>query len=71
MTLPDPAALGMMHGKAVAIVPPLVRLGITLMVPKGLDTDRLGTVTAKVPRKGAMDDAARAKARAAIFPVTV
>ncbi len=66
MTLPDRAALGTMHGKAAAIAPPLARLGITLVVPKGLNTDRFGTFTAEVPRKGTMDDAARAKARAAI-----
>jgi len=66
MTLPDRAALGTMHGKAAAIVPPLARLGITLVVPKRLDTDRFGTFTAEVPRKGTMDDAARTKARAAI-----
>jgi len=58
MTLPDRAALRTMHGKAAAIAPPLARLGITLVVPKGLDTDRFGTFTAEVPRKGTMDDAA-------------
>ncbi len=66
MTLPDRAALGTMHGKAAAIAPPLARLGITLVVPEGLDTDRFGTFTGETPRRGTMDDAARAKARAAI-----
>jgi hypothetical protein len=66
MTLPDRAALGTMHGKAAAIAPPLARLGITLVVPEGLDTDRLGTFTAETPRTGTMEDAARGKARAAI-----
>jgi len=49
-----------MHGKAAAIVPPLVRHGISLMVPEGLDTDRFGTFTADVLRKGTMGNAARA-----------
>jgi len=66
MTLANRAALGTMHGKAAAIAPPLARLGITLVVPEGLDTDRFGTFTAETPRTGTMDDAARAKARAAI-----
>ena len=66
MTLPDRAALGTMHGKAAAIAPPLTRLGITLVVPEGLDTDRFGTFTGETPRAGTMEEAARAKARAAI-----
>ena len=66
MTLPDRAALGTMHGKAAAIAPPLARLGITLVVPNGLDTDRFGTFTGETPRTGTIDDAARAKACAAI-----
>ena len=66
MTLPDRAALGTMHGKAAAIAPPLARLGITLVVPEGLDNDRFGTFTAEVPREGTMEYAARAKARSAI-----
>ena len=66
MTLPDRAALGTMHGKAAAIAPPLARLGITLVVPEGLNTDQFGTFTAETPRTGTMEDAARAKARAAI-----
>jgi len=66
MTLPARAALGTMHHKAAAIEPPLARLGITLAVPEGLDTDRFGTFTAETPRAGTIEDAARAKARAAI-----
>ena len=66
MILPDRAALGTMHGKAAAIAPPLARLGIALVVPDGLDTDRFGTFTNETPRLGTMDDAARAKACAAI-----
>lgn len=66
MILPDRAALGTMHGKAAAIAPPLARLGITLVVPEELDTDRFGTFTAEITRTGTMEDAARAKAHAAI-----
>lgn len=66
MILPDRAALGTMHGKAAAIAPPLARLCITLVVPEELDTDRFGTFTAEIPRTGTMEDAARAKAHAAI-----
>lgn len=65
MTLPPLAVLGTMHGKAEAIAPPLLQLGISLAVPT-LDTDRFGTFTGDVPRKGTMLEAARAKARAAI-----
>lgn len=64
MTLPDRAALGTMHGKAAAIAPPLAALGITLVVPP-IDTDAFGTFTAETPRNGSMEQAARAKARAA------
>lgn len=66
MTLPDRVALGTMHGKAAAIAPPLAGLGITVVVPDGLDTDAFGTFTGERPRAGTMLDAARAKARAAI-----
>lgn len=54
-----------MHGKAVAIAPPLSRLGISLVIPDALDTDRFGSFTGEVPRAGTMEDAARLKARAA------
>ena len=66
MSLPGRVALGTMHGKAAAIAPPLARLGITVVVPEGLDTDRFGTFTGEVPRAGSMVEAARAKAEAAI-----
>lgn len=65
MTLPAHAALGTMHGKEVALGPPLAALGITLIRPE-IDTDPFGTFTAETPRQGTMVDAARAKARAAI-----
>jgi len=66
MKLPARVALGTMHGKAAAIAPAFARLGITVVVPEGLDTDRFGTFTAEVPRAGTMEEAARAKALAAI-----
>jgi hypothetical protein len=66
MNLPRAAALGTMHGKEAALAPPLARLGIALLVPAGLDTDRFGTFTGEVPRAGTMADAARAKATAAM-----
>lgn len=59
------AALGTMHGKAAAIGPPLSRIGIGLVVPPGLDTDRFGTFSGEIARTGSMLDAVRAKARAA------
>jgi len=59
-------ALGTMHGKDTAIAPALARLGITVIVPDDLDTDRFGTFTGEIPRAGEIEDAARAKARAAI-----
>ena len=65
MTLPDRAALGTLHGKEAAIAPPLSTLGITLVVAP-IDTDAFGTFTAETPRQGTMEQAARAKARAAI-----
>ena len=62
--LPDRVALGTMHGKEVAIAPPLAALGIALQ-RADLDTDRFGTFAGDVPRAGDMLEAARAKARAA------
>jgi len=53
MSLPERVALGTMHGKAAAIAPPLARLGIALVVPEGLDTNRFGTFTGEVPRGAA------------------
>ena len=52
MSLPERVALGTMHGKAAAIAPPLARLGIALVVPEGLDTNRFGTFTGETPRHG-------------------
>ena len=60
------AALGTMHGKEAAIVPPLAAIGVSVCVAEDLDTDRFGTFTGEVPRTGTMEEAARAKAQAAI-----
>ena len=54
-----------MHGKAVALAPPLLRIGVSLVVPEAFDTDRFGSFTGEVPRIGTMEEAARAKALAA------
>jgi hypothetical protein len=64
--LPQRVALGTMHGKEAAIAPALAPLGIALVVPGGLDTDRFGTFTGEIARAGGMIEVARAKARAAI-----
>lgn len=64
--LPRRVALGTMHGKAAVIAPPLAALGIEVVVPGGLDTDRFGTFSGEVARSGTMEEAARAKARLAI-----
>lgn len=65
MTLPKRIAFGTMHGKEAAFGPPLAALGVTLILPEGLDTDRFGTFTGEVPRAGDMKAAARAKLDAA------
>ena len=60
-------ALATMHGKERAVGKAFVRqLSATIVVPKGIDTDRYGTFTGEIPRHGTMLDAARAKALAAI-----
>lgn len=64
--LPSRVALGTMHGKAAVIAPPLSALGIGVVVPEALDTDRFGTFSGEVARVGTMEQAARAKARAAV-----
>ncbi len=60
------AALGTMHGKEAAIAPALARLGIAVIVPGDIDTDRFGTFSGEIPRAGEIEDAARAKALAAV-----
>lgn len=66
MTLPKRVALGTMHGKAAAIAPPFLALGVSVEVPAGLDTDQFGTFSGEVARAGTMEQAARAKAKAAV-----
>lgn len=52
------------HGKEMAISPPFVAaLGVELVVPEDLDTDRLGTFTGDVARTGTMRETALTKAR--------
>jgi hypothetical protein len=65
MILPDRVALGTMHGKEAAIAPPLGLLGMSLIVPPGLDTDAFGTFTGEISRRESMLDAARQKAQVA------
>lgn len=56
--------LATMHGKEQAFGPVLAdRLGIEIVVPKGLDSDTLGTFTGEVPRAGSIEEVAIAKAR--------
>jgi hypothetical protein len=58
------AALATMHRKERAIAPALGDLvGLQVVVPPGLDTDRLGTFTGETPRTGTIKEAAIAKAR--------
>ena len=53
-----------MHGKQHAIGPALQqRPGLELIVPDGMDTDRLGTFSGEVERQGSMVETAIAKAR--------
>jgi hypothetical protein len=60
-------AFGTMHGKERLVAPILEeRLGVTLLVPEGFDSDRFGTFTREVERAGSQLEAARAKARAAM-----
>jgi hypothetical protein len=58
------AVLATMHGKEATIAPLLgERLGLTVLVPEGIDTDALGTFTGEIPRHGTIKEAAVAKAR--------
>lgn len=58
------AALATMHAKARAIGPAFRRrLGLALVVPEGVDTDRLGTFTGEVPRPAGLRETAVLKAR--------
>jgi hypothetical protein len=61
------AAFGTMHGKERVVAPVLADgLGLEVVVPAGLDTDRYGTFTRDVARAGSQLEAARAKAFAAM-----
>lgn len=58
------AAMATMHGKERAVAPALLATcGIELVVPRGLDTDALGTFTGEIAREGDMLQTAVAKAR--------
>ena len=57
-------AMATMHGKDRAFGPVFAhRFGITLVVPDGIDTDRLGTFTGEVPRPGSIEETVISKAR--------
>lgn len=62
------ASIATKHGKEVALSPVLHdSLGLTIVpVPAGFDSDRFGTFSGTIPRKGNALDAARAKARLAM-----
>ncbi|MBM3504468.1 MAG: hypothetical protein FJX65_11400 [Alphaproteobacteria bacterium] len=58
------AVLATMHGKERVFARPLrVALGLELVVPEGLDTDRLGTFSGEVERVGSPWEVAIRKAR--------
>jgi len=57
-------ALGTQHGKEKAIAPAFYRcLEAVVMVPKGLDTDKLGTFSGEVDRSGTAEQVLKKKAR--------
>ncbi len=62
----DEAALATMHGKE-RVIAPLLRgaLGLRVRLAPGIDTDRFGTFSREIERKGSQLDAARAKIAAA------
>ena len=56
------AMLATMHGKALVIKPLLEGgLGLKMRLPDHFDTDRFGTFSREIERKGSQLDAARAK----------
>ena len=60
------AVLATMHGKDRVIAPLLERdLGLRVELALGLNTDRFGTFSREIERKGSQLDAARAKIGAA------
>lgn len=72
MTRPHPyagkrVALATKHAKQRAIAPALARTpGLEVLVPDGLDTDRLGTFTGEIERPGPPRETALLKARLGI-----
>ncbi|MCB1498813.1 MAG: hypothetical protein KDK07_03325 [Bauldia sp.] len=61
------AVLATMHGKEEVIGPVLeAGLGLSIEVPRPFDTDRFGTFSREVERKGSQLDAARAKLAAGL-----
>jgi hypothetical protein len=67
LALPTRAAIATMHGKERALAPHFLAIGIELVLPSSLDTDRFGTFTRDRPRAGTMLETARAKAQAAML----
>ena len=58
------AVLATKHAKERALGWPLSRgLGLSLLVPAGIDTDTLGTFTGEIPREGTPAEVVRRKAR--------
>lgn len=58
------AALATMHGKDLAISPPLRKiLQISIQIPEDINTDDLGTFTGEIERKGTPLETLRKKAR--------
>lgn len=61
------AVLATMHRKEVVIAPLLRQaLGLEVVVPEHLNTDRFGSFTREIPRAGSQLEAARLKAQAAL-----
>lgn len=61
------AVLATMHGKERVIAPILEKqLGLKIIVPKNFNTDKFGTFTTEIKRKGSQLQAAQAKAEAAM-----
>ena len=50
-----------MHGKQIALQETFAAIGVKLKLPADLDTDQFGTFSGEVPRRGTMEEAARAK----------
>ncbi|MFC4769794.1 DUF6671 family protein [Effusibacillus consociatus] len=58
------AVLATMHGKELAIGPPFHKLlQVSIEIPEGIDTDRLGTFTGEIARKGTPLETLRKKVK--------